>query len=364
LVPDLGFHVLFRFVLLLLQSVQEKVEEETVVAELMHIFFFESQQQRFTISKMRAVTHMAEWEQHFCSDVEQDPRTRGRAYYANKATNETRWLEPEEYHSFQLQLDVDLFGRDVSREEILDVLKPLRYLTRGESARECKEWIDARDVLYKIFKNISEHPNEGKYRRLTKKVGGSFVEKVWSKRFARECVLACGFTESADAVELILDTERPEMNAKMLAKCRVLLQRIESAIRARDAHVRAAKESEDGDSGVNQRHLAPNKKCSHCKSEIESGARRLWTTDPLAPRGQYSFKCSQCATNYILCETCWDKKVNGEQIHREHSSFEHLPPIETRHNTSTRGFGRGPWGNFAASSIGNARERLRQRTGL
>jgi hypothetical protein len=34
LVPDLGFHVLFRFVLLLLQSVQEKVEEETVVAEL------------------------------------------------------------------------------------------------------------------------------------------------------------------------------------------------------------------------------------------------------------------------------------------------------------------------------------------
>ena len=105
---------------------------------------------------------MAEWEQHFCSDVEQDPRTRGRAYYVNKATNETRWLEPEEYHSFQLQLDVDLFG--LSREEILDVLKPLRYLTRGESARECKEWIDARDVLYKIFKNISEHPNEGKYR--------------------------------------------------------------------------------------------------------------------------------------------------------------------------------------------------------
>ena len=75
---------------------------------------------------------MAEWEQHFCSDVEQDPRTRGRAYYVNKATNETRWLEPEEYHSFQLQLDVDLFH--ISREEIMDVLKPLRYLTRGESA--------------------------------------------------------------------------------------------------------------------------------------------------------------------------------------------------------------------------------------
>ena len=40
LVPDLGFHVLLRIVLLLLQSVQEKVEEETVVAKL--IFFFES----------------------------------------------------------------------------------------------------------------------------------------------------------------------------------------------------------------------------------------------------------------------------------------------------------------------------------
>jgi hypothetical protein len=34
LVPDLGFHVLLRIVLLLLQSVQEKVEEETVVAKL------------------------------------------------------------------------------------------------------------------------------------------------------------------------------------------------------------------------------------------------------------------------------------------------------------------------------------------
>ena len=38
LVPDLGFHVLLRIVLLLLQSVQEKVEEETVVAKLK--FFF------------------------------------------------------------------------------------------------------------------------------------------------------------------------------------------------------------------------------------------------------------------------------------------------------------------------------------
>ena len=203
----------------------------------------------------------------------------------NRETNETLWVEPEQFETFQLELDVDLFKRDgVTREEILLILKPLRYLTRCESARECKEWMDARDVLYKIFlRNISEQPNEGKYRRLPKKSGGSFVEKVWSKRFARECLLACGFTETADAVELAMDTQRPEVNAKLLTKCRVLLQRLEPAIKARDAHVRLAKESET-DSGVNRRHLAPNKKCSHCQNEIESGARRLWTTDPLAPR--------------------------------------------------------------------------------
>lgn len=309
---------------------------------------------------------MSNWEQYFCSDDEADARTRGRAYYVNIETNETRWTEPEQFQTFQLELDVDLFERDgVTREEILLILKPLRYLTRCESARECKEWVDARDVLYKILRNISEQPNEGKYRKLTKKSGGSFVEKVWSKRFARECLLACGFTETADAVELTMDTQKPEVNAKLLTKCRILLQRLEPAIKARDAHVRLAKESET-DSGVNRRHLAPNKKCSHCQNEIESGARRLWTTDPLAPKGQYSFKCSQCVDkNYILCETCWDKKCeHREPIHAEHSSFEHLPPIESRHNTSTRGFGRGPWGNFAASSVGNARERLRQRTGL
>ena len=120
---------------------------------------------------------MSNWEQHFCSDDEADARTRGRAYYVNRETNETRWTEPEQFQTFQLQLDVDLFERDgVTREEILLILKPLRYLTRCESARECKEWVDARDVLYKILRNISEQPNEGKYRKLTKKSGGSHFE--------------------------------------------------------------------------------------------------------------------------------------------------------------------------------------------
>ena len=29
---------------------------------------------------------------------------------------------------------------------------------RCESARDAKAWMNARDVLYKILKNISEHP--------------------------------------------------------------------------------------------------------------------------------------------------------------------------------------------------------------
>ena len=121
----------------------------------------------------------------------------------------------------------------------------------------------------------------------------------------------------------------------------------------------------NNNNSVSQRHLTPNIKCSNCTQEIESGARRLWTTDALAPKGEYSFKCSQCEnSNYILCERCWDKRMNGEEIHLVHANFEHLPPIESRHNTSTRAFGRGPWGNFAGASVGNARERLRQRTGL
>ena len=63
------------------------------------------------------------------------------------------------------------------------------------------------------------------------------------------------FTETADAVGW---TRRNQVNAKLLTKCRVLLQRLEPAIKARDAHVRLAKESET-DSGVNRRHLAGTK---------------------------------------------------------------------------------------------------------
>ena len=220
------------------------------------------------------------------------------------------------------KLNATLFSKPGGREILLAcgfvgtdelVLPDDLSLVRLLQARDAKAWMNARDVLYKILKNISEHPNEGKYRRLNKKAGGSFVEKVWSVRFARECLVACGFTETADAVELILDTQRPETNAKTLTKCRVLLSRLEPAIKARDAHVRLARE-DDSSSGVNRRHLAPNKKCSHCSNEIESGARRLWTTDPFAPKGQYSFKCSQCVDkDYILCETCWDKKIENRE---------------------------------------------------
>ena len=352
-------------VLLLLQPVQKESEDEENAAAPELITHHSA---RLIIIHSVCVGdtrhNMSNWEEHFCADEAKDERTRGKAYYANKETKETRWDEPESFRTFRLDVDAGIFT-EIGRDAIGEVVKPLRFLMRCESARDAKAWMNARDVLYKILKNISEHPNEGKYRRLNKKAGGSFVEKVWSVRFARECLVACGFTETADAVELILDTQRPEMNAKTLTKCRVLLSRLEPAIKARDAHVRLARE-DDSSSGVNRRHLAPNKKCSHCSNEIESGARRLWTTDPFAPKGQYSFKCSQCVDkDYILCETCWDKKIeNREPIHVEHARFEHVPPIESRHNTSTRGFGRGPWGNFAASSVGNARERLRQRTGL
>ena len=108
LVPDFPLVVLYEFILLLLQSVRlfvrEEEEEESSVAKS---------------DKRRNGT--CQWEQYFCSDDESDARTRGRAYYVNRETNETRWVEPEQFETFQLELDVDLFRRDgVTRRDFAD----------------------------------------------------------------------------------------------------------------------------------------------------------------------------------------------------------------------------------------------------
>jgi hypothetical protein len=310
-----------------------------------------------------------EWKIEYCADSEEDSRTRGRAYYVNMETGETRWREPEEFSERLAEFEREQF--QMGRTEVERLTKPLRWLMRCETSRDARVWINARDLLHTILKNITEQPNEGKYRKIKKKFGGKFVEDVWNQRFARELLIACGFMETSDSVELKIvdDTNQVELN-----KCRLILCRLQVAIDCRDRHVRAKaantyddnnNNNSNNNNSVSQRHLTPNIKCSNCTQEIESGARRLWTTDALAPKGEYSFKCSQCEnSNYILCERCWDKRMNGEEIHLVHANFEHLPPIESRHNTSTRAFGRGPWGNFAGASVGNARERLRQRTGL
>ena len=40
---------------------------------------------------------------------------------------------------------------EIGRDAIGEVVKPLRFLMRCESARDAKAWMNARDVLYKIF---------------------------------------------------------------------------------------------------------------------------------------------------------------------------------------------------------------------
>lgn len=84
------------------------------------------------------------------------------------------------------------------------------------------------------------------------------------------------------------------------------------------------------------------------------------------------------ASPYV--QRCWDELLRrragdggveegagggggGAGVHHDPThTFEHIHPIESRHNTAVHGSG--PWGNFGGSVSGRSRERLRDRTGL
>ena len=282
------------------------------------------------------------------SDDDENSRVRGRAFYYDGETKETTWDEPKEFLELAMEIDRNVI-RGIDSKEHERVLRATRRLMHPHTSAECRTWIQARDLLWQILKNVVERPNEEKFRTLRKKPDGQFVAKVWSQRYPREVLIVCGFRESADAVHFL------ERDTKSLNASRVALSRLQIAVDARDEHNDRKKQSSN--------NTWENTKCSHCNGEIESGARRLWTTDPTAPKGEYSYKCSACE-NYVLCERCWDAKTSGVKVIHEirGHTFEHVAPVETRHNT--RIFGRGPWGNFAGASVGRARERLRERTGL
>ena len=88
--------------------------------------------------------------------------------------------------------------------------------------------------------------------------------------------------ETADAVELILDTQRPEMNAKTLTKCRVLLSRLEWLLKREMRTFDWLKD--DSSSGVNRRHLAPDKKIAATARTKSNPARDDYGRQTRSPK--------------------------------------------------------------------------------
>jgi hypothetical protein len=111
--------------------------------------------------------------------------------------------------------------------------------------------------------------------------------------------------------------------------------------------------------------------CSLCSHPINDGSERLWTGRHEAPHGEYRFECGTCQ-GFNLCQSCWDKhqaqlQQGGPGLHDAAHVFEHHGPQMSRHGASAsrQATANNPWGNaFTGGSVGRARERLKERTGM
>ena len=78
---------------------------------------------------------------------QKDARTRGKAYYANKETKETRWDEPESFRTFRLDVDAGIFTGDREGNAIGKVVKPLRFFDAMRK-RARREGMDERERCF------------------------------------------------------------------------------------------------------------------------------------------------------------------------------------------------------------------------
>lgn len=283
----------------------------------------------------------------------------GRPYYHHSGTGATQWAEPAEHRTAQEQLDADVFALAV--EDVRRVMRPLRTLQS-----DAERWPKARALLLRVTGNVVNQPGVTKFRSVNAAPGSSFAAAVCATREGCDLMAAIGFVGGGgEGRALVLPQDAP------LGRCRLA-----------HFHINRSTTLTGGDAGGGSGGTSSgfgrwnNHACSVCSAVIHSGQERLWTTRWDAPRGQFRYRCNQCRPEFNLCERCWDRlqrtREPGVQdaaggggdalTHDEGHTFEHVHPIESRHNTTLHGDG--PWGNFSGSVSARSRERLRDRTGL
>lgn len=303
----------------------------------------------------------------------------GRPYYVNRETGVTQWAQPSDHRMEEERVDAAVFNLDV--DGVRHVMNPLRRM-QSQSA----SWTAARGLLLRVVGNIVGQPDVEKYRSVNCAAGSKFFTHVRAIPGGADLMRALGFMETTKVMNgdihtttLTLPRDAP-LEPCRLAHCHIERSTKLTTTTGGDGGQDGGQDG-GGSGGTTSGGGARgggghwnNHTCSECACVIHSGQERVWTNRWDAPRGEFRYRCNQCtAPEYNLCEKCWDQLRAAREAagqlssvgvvwHDPSHTFEHIHPIESRHNTALHGDG--PWGNFSGSVSARSRERLRDRTGL
>jgi hypothetical protein len=195
---------------------------------------------------------------------------------------------------------------------------------------------------------------------------------------------AAGFKRAAaDTLEFPADAP-----PAALAAARLAASRLQQLLDGR-GYTGAAEACDDtGESSSSRHSSTPGFRyqtniveCGACAAPINDGSDRLRTRSHEAPKGEYRYECTACPEGpegFSLCERCWDVHsaalgntgqsggvASGRPpLHPREHAFRTIHPRMSQHGLIDAAGADNPWGAFRGASVGRARERLRERSGL
>jgi|APGre2960657444_1045066.scaffolds.fasta_scaffold00595_8 hypothetical protein len=283
-------------------------------------------------------------------------RYAGRPYYHEAVSNRTSWEEPDAYKLSSGRVDAATFSLS---------LAVVGALSRAlDTLQRCGEdWPAARDTFARLLGNVTEQPNEPRYRRLNSG-NAKLREALLRHAGAAELLFLTGWDAAAsDGVVLLPD-------ATPLDASRCVLARLTDAQRLTDDTGGDVAQSADDAPGELAAMMHYQRggvhRCGSCGQLINDGSERAWTGRWDAPVGQYRYACP-CGVS--LCESCSDNSRPAQNAECEVPGQAHcyapVPPFTSRLQASGAGAASesNPWGASRAAVSSRSRDRLKERTG-
>ena len=269
-----------------------------------------------------------------------DPGTNMETSYGVLAQNTTRVQETYEGHCWLLreQASRELLmsivarrppaGQDAQHVTVRsDSADPVRAALwrMGQAARE--PLLKACGLLLKILANISDNPNEPKFRNI--KCSNVAMVAALDIPGVLSLLSHLGFEQSlvdGDA-RMILS---PEGGMQAVRDALGQLRRLDALLRglpppSESLSSMQATQAAQNAAQASSSHATPSHQCSACGCGIENDLRRKlagsgeiggWRTHDFAGGGEYRFHCSTCDKD--LCSKCYDQWKAGAPTHPQH----------------------------------------------